>query len=81
MISYIAMFLAVFAVSVFFTCYLQTTKQDKPLQAAFWAALTALTGSVAMANVIGNNIMFIPVVLGSFIGTWLGVRIKDRNVA
>ena len=75
------MFLAVFAASVFFTCYLQTVRQDKPWLAGFWAALTTLTGSIAIISVLGNNILFIPAVLGSFVGTWLGVKIKDRDVA
>jgi apolipoprotein N-acyltransferase len=76
MIIWIASFLAVFAASVFCTCYIQTVRQDNAWLAGFWAALITLTAGAAVISVIGDNSMLLPVMLGSFAGTWVGVKIK-----
>jgi len=76
MITWIATLLALFAASVFLTCYLQGLRQDNAWSAGFWATLTVLTAGVAVISITDSNSMLFPAMLGAFVGTWVGVKIK-----
>lgn len=76
MITYLALFLALFAASVFYTNYLQALEHEKASLAAFWSVLVTVMGSVAVVEIIEERYMIIPAAIGSFVGTWLAIKIK-----
>jgi hypothetical protein len=76
MITDIATFLASFAASIFYTSYMQAANQSKPVLASLWASITMLLVCAAIIGIIDKNASMIAMMLGCFIGTWLGVKIK-----
>ena len=76
MITNIAIFLASFAASVFSTNYLEAIKHESAVEAGLWFSLTILLLSVALTSIINSEASILAITIGSFIGTWLGSKIK-----
>lgn len=54
--------------------YFIKVAQKKPHQAAFFAILIALNSSFITISYIGNMYFLIPVIIGSYIGTYIAVK-------
>jgi hypothetical protein len=77
--DYIITFLALFITDVVNTLYIKSINNEKPLTASFWAVVLTLAASVAVINYTRDNTMLIPALLGAFVGTYVGMKIKNSN--
>jgi len=78
-IPFLLTFLAVFVMNLFYSYYIKATQEDKPLLAGCWSAMINLVASLAAIGYIQNHWLLIPSCLGSFIGTWVGVRRNNKT--
>jgi hypothetical protein len=76
MVTNIAIFLASFAASVFYTSYTQALREDKAVLAGLWAAILTLLASSVIISIIDKNASLAAMMFGAFIGTWLGIKVK-----
>jgi hypothetical protein len=79
MITWAAILLAAFAASVFYTCYLKAISDHSPVLAGFWSMLITLLVSVIIINYSEDLSLLVPASLGTFLGTWLGIHIKEAE--
>jgi uncharacterized membrane protein YfcA len=77
--SYVFTFLAVFVVDIFYTYYLKAVNESAALTAGFWGAVVWLIGSLAVIEYTANHMLLIPACIGAFCGTWVGIKIRNRN--
>jgi len=74
--DYIITFFALFVTDIINALYIKAINKDKPLLASFWAVLVTFAAGVAVINYTRDNMMLIPALLGAFIGTYVGLKIK-----
>ena len=79
MIEYITTFFAVLATDLIYVYFVKSIQQDQPLKAAWWAMVVTFTASVAIINYTTDHWALIPALLGAFIGTWVGMKIKKNT--
>jgi len=77
--DYIITFLALFVTDVINTLYIKAINKEQPLLASFWAMVVTLAASVAVINYTRDNTMLIPALLGAFVGTYVGMKLKPKN--
>jgi tryptophan-rich sensory protein len=77
--DYIITFTALFITDVVNTLYIKSINEEQPLAASLWAVVLTLAASVAVINYTRDNIMLIPALLGAFVGTYVGMKIKNSN--
>ena len=56
--------------------YVKAIYNNKPLLASFWAVLVTFAAGVAIINYTRDNLMLIPALLGAFVGTYVGLKLK-----
>lgn len=78
-IPFLLTFLAVFVMNLFYSYYIKATQEDKALLASCWAAMINLVASLAAIGYIQNHWLLIPSCLGSFLGTWVGMRRNNKT--
>ncbi len=76
MIDYILTFLAVFFLDLIYTRYLKCVQDNKPFMASFWSMFCYLGASIAIINFTENHLLLIPALIGAFVGTYVGMKIK-----
>lgn len=79
MLKGIAVFILVILVNIFYVYYLNAVKDDKPWIASAWSSLTNLSLSIAGIFYIQNNWILIPSCIGSFVGTYIGIKMMNKN--
>jgi hypothetical protein len=79
MISYITTFIAVFVVDIFYTYYLKAINDNAALKSGFWGAVVWLIGSFAIINYTADHMLLIPACLGAFLGTYVGIKLRNRK--
>ena len=79
LMDYIITFLALFVTDVINTLYIKAINKEQPLRASFWAMVVTLAASVAVINYTRDNTMLIPALLGAFVGTYVGMKLKHKN--
>jgi uncharacterized membrane protein YfcA len=77
MIWFILIFIIDFTVSFIWVKSIQAIDDNNALKAATTAAFMTLASAVTLISFVKNWWLVIPAVLGSFIGTYVGV--KTRN--
>ena len=80
MIDYIVTFFSIFLLDIVYTYYLRCVANDNGLGASFWSVACYLLGSVAVISYTTNHWLIIPAVIGAFCGTYLGMKIKKRQL-
>ena len=76
MIDYILTFLAVFFLDLIYTRYLKCVQDNKLFMASFWSMFCYLGASIAIINFTENHLLLIPALIGAFVGTYVGMKIK-----
>lgn len=79
MIDYIVTFFAVFFTDIFYTYYLKAVQEDQTMKASLWAAVVFVIACVAIINYTTNYWLLIPAGLGAFCGTYVGMKIREKN--
>jgi len=79
MFTWIFTFLSVFIINVAYTYYLKAVQKEKPLLASSWSMFINLTASVVAIEYIANHWLLIPSCLGSFCGTWVGMKVAREK--
>jgi len=77
--SYVFTFFAVTFVDIFYTYYIKSVNENRAVVAGFWGAVVWLIGSIAVIEYTANHWLLIPAVVGAFFGTFIGIKIRNRN--
>ena len=77
--EYFFTFLAVFLLDIVYTYYLQAVQDNRPFLASIWSVACYIGGSVAVINYTNDHEQLIPALLGAFAGTYVGMRIRNKN--
>ncbi len=80
MIEYIITFFALFFTDVFYTYYLRSVQNDQVLRASIWAVVVFVIAAIAVVNYTTNHWLLIPACLGAFCGTYVGMKIRKKNI-
>lgn len=80
MIDYITTFFALFFTDVFHTYYLRSVQQDEVLKSSLWAVVVFFIASIAVINYTADHWLLIPACLGAFFGTFVGMKIRHKNI-
>lgn len=67
-------------IDVLYAVYTKQVQNDKPLWSAMMASTMFLVNAFVVISIVGNHWLIIPAVLGSFIGTYAGVRINMMGI-
>jgi uncharacterized membrane protein YfcA len=79
MTAYAVTFLAVFVTDLLYVYFVKSIQQDKPISAGLWSMVVTLTASIAVINYTEDHYALIPALLGAFVGTWVGMKIKKQK--
>lgn len=79
MLKGLAVFILVILVNIFYVYYLNAVKEDKPWVASAWSSLTNFSLSIASILYVQNNWILIPSCIGSFLGTYIGIKMMNKN--
>ena len=77
--EYIVTFLAVFVTDLMYVYFVKSIQNNKPWFAAWWSMVVTFTASVAIINYTTDHWALIPALLGAFFGTWVGMKIKQKE--
>jgi hypothetical protein len=78
MIDFVVTFLSLFFIDIFYTYYLRAVSEGKVLLASSWAVIVTILGAFVVINYTTNHMLLIPAALGSFCGTWVGMKLRAR---
>ena len=76
MFEYIGSFVSVFFTNVFYTYYLKAVHNDKRFLASVWSLVISSVASITVIFYVDNHWTLIPACLGSFFGTYVGMKLK-----
>lgn len=79
MLKGLAVFILVILVNIFYVYYLNAVKDDKPWVASVWSSLTNFSLSIASILYVQNHWILIPSCIGSFLGTYIGIKMMNKN--
>jgi len=71
-------FLSVFFTNVFYAHYIKAVEDNKPWKASTWSFLISVMASVAVINYTTNHWTLIPACIGSFFGTYVGLKTHKK---
>ena len=77
---YITTFVAVFATDILYVYFVKSIQNDRPFLAAWWSMVVTFTASVAVINYTEDHLALIPALLGAFLGTYLGMKWRKKDV-
>ena len=80
MIEYATSFFALFFTDIFYTFYLKSVEQNKPIAAGSWAVVVYAIACLAIVNYIENHWLIIPSCLGAFAGTYVGIKMRNKGL-
>ena len=72
----IGVFLLVMLVDIVWVYYIKHITNNNPHSAAFFAFLIYFIGGASIISYTSNTWLLIPAALGSYLGTYLAVKIK-----
>lgn len=78
--EFISTFFLIFFTDVFYTYYLRSVQNDEILKASVWAVVVFAIAAQAVINYTTNHWLLIPAYLGAFCGTYVGMKIRKKNV-
>jgi uncharacterized protein YebE (UPF0316 family) len=81
MLESILIFFALFFTDVFYTFYLRSVQNDKPLMASGWAVVVYIIAAIAVIEYNSNHWLLIPAGVGAFCGTFVGMKIRKKSVS
>jgi uncharacterized protein YebE (UPF0316 family) len=81
MIDYLVAFFTIFFADIFYTYYLKAVHEEKKLKASLWATLVYVIAATAIIEYNSNHMLLIPAGLGAFCGTWVGMKIRKKNIS
>lgn len=79
--SYVFTFLAVTTVDIFYTYYLKSVNENKAVVGGVWGAIVWLIGSIAVIEYTADHMLLIPACIGAFVGTYIGIKIRNKKVS
>jgi len=79
MIDYVLTFLSLFAIDIFYTYYLKAIATDKALVASLWSIVVTILGAFVVINYTTNHMLLVPAALGAFCGTFVGMKLRNKN--
>lgn len=79
MFLYIIVFLINVLIDFIYVKYLKAVENNKALQAASLGSSIELIGGVSVIFFTGNPYLLIPVILGSFVGSYLSVLFHKNS--
>lgn len=74
MTEWLVTFFALFFTDIFYTYYLKSVNNNKPLLASLWAVVVFSIASIAVINYTSDHWLLIPACLGAFLGTYVGMK-------
>lgn len=74
MTEWFVTFFALFFTDIFYTYYLKSVNNNKPLFASLWAVVVFSIASIAVINYTSDHWLLIPACLGAFLGTYVGMK-------
>ena len=81
MIDYLLAFFAIFFTDIFYTYYLKAVHEEQTLRASLWAVVVYVIAATAIIEYNSNHMLLIPAGLGAFCGTWVGMKIRKKNIS
>jgi len=79
MIDYVLAFIAMFLTDVFYTYYLKAVQDEQALRASTWATIIYIVAAFAIIEYNTNHLLLIPASLGAFCGTYVGMKLRNKN--
>jgi uncharacterized protein YebE (UPF0316 family) len=76
MLDYILAFCTLFCIDVIYTHYITSVEQKQALRASFWAMVVFVLASNVIIEYTKNPALIIPAAVGTFCGTFVGVKIN-----
>ncbi len=76
--EYIITFLSLFFIDAVNAFYIDALNSDRKIVASLWASILTVLGCIAVINYVNNHIMLIPAILGAFIGTYVGMKLRNK---
>ena len=74
--DYVLTFLVVLLLDLVYTYYLRSVQKGYAIRASLWSMACYLGASIAVINYTTNHLLLIPAVMGAFVGTYIGMKIK-----
>lgn len=79
MVDHLIAFSSVFFTNVFYTYYLKAVAEDKHFLAAAWSLVISVVASITVIFYINNHLTLISACIGSFFGTYIGMKFKNKE--
>ena len=82
MIEWIEIFCALAVIDVLYAIYTKKVQQDKPFHASLFATAIYSVNALVVISFVQDPWLLVPAALGSFVGTYVGVKINigvDKN--
>ena len=73
-------FFALFFTDIFYTYYLRAVQNEQATRASIWAVIVFIIASVAVIEYTTNHWLLIPAGLGAFCGTWVGMKLRQKQM-
>ena len=80
MTDYIFTFLCMFFTDAMYTYYLSAVSEKRALVASWWAMVVLYAASTVTINYTTDHMMLIPALLGAFMGTYISIRVREKNI-
>jgi uncharacterized membrane protein YfcA len=65
-------------INVLYVWYLHCVKQDRVVASSLLSMMINLAGSIAAIFFVEQNWIIVPSCIGSFVGTWLGLKLTKH---
>jgi uncharacterized membrane protein YfcA len=78
-ITWLITFVLVVLLNVFYAFYLRAVQANRLVLASAWSSAINLSASVAAINYIEDHRILIPSCIGSFVGTYIGMKLSLKN--
>lgn len=77
--AWIVTFSLVVLLNVFYAFYLRAVQANKLILASAWSSAINLSASIAAINYIEDHRILIPSCIGSFVGTYIGMKLSPES--
>jgi uncharacterized membrane protein YfcA len=79
MLDWITTFLSLFFTDIFYTYYLKAVQKNEAIKASIWAVVVFCVACVAVINYTTNHVLLVPAALGAFLGTYVGIKLRNET--
>lgn len=76
---FLIIFLLDLVVAFAWTKCVKAVAENEALKAALWSGFIAFSAAISIISYNNNNLLLIPAILGSAIGTYLSVKYKKNG--